>query len=60
MQNKANFRKREMSVSPYNTKAYEDLGDRRLCKSKAKQSQSNPISRGPKRTLLFESSGWQD
>jgi hypothetical protein len=39
MQNKANFRKGQMTVSPYNTKAYENLWLYQLGKNKANQSQ---------------------
>jgi len=39
MQNKANFRKGEMSASPYNTKAYENLCVCRPGKNKPNQSQ---------------------
>jgi len=39
LQNKANLRKGQMSVSPYNTKVYENIRVCRLPKSKANQSQ---------------------
>jgi hypothetical protein len=45
MQNKANFRKGKMRVSPYNKKVYENLGVCGLGKSKAKQSQSFDLVR---------------
>jgi len=42
MQNKANLRKRQMSVISYNTKGYENLGVCRPGKNKANQSQLKP------------------
>jgi len=39
LQNKANFKKAKMSVTPYNTKVYENICVCRLIKNKAKQSQ---------------------
>ncbi len=48
MQNKANFRKDGMSVSPYNTKVYENVCVSKLGKNKAKQSQFTFL---PRRTL---------
>jgi hypothetical protein len=42
MQNKANLRKRQMSVKRYSEKGYENLGVWRLGKNKANQSQLKP------------------
>jgi hypothetical protein len=39
MQNKANFRKGQMTVSPYNTKVYENICVCRVPKNKPNQSQ---------------------
>jgi len=48
MQNKANFRKSQMNVNPYNTKDYENKWQLRVRKTKPIQTQSKPIKANSK------------
>jgi hypothetical protein len=54
MQNKANFRKSQMNVNPYNTKDYENKSDWTLGENKPKQTQTKPIFKSEDRRQKAE------